>query len=180
MASTLAPRISEVIEEFELLINFVAGAAFRGHQQSLATIERQRLFAMGAVVLALILSAVIAAMLVPRLVTSVASASAVASHIAEGHLEVEIPPGGADEPGQLLRSMSSMRANVRAMVEREREQRQSAQTRLADALEGTGPGLPLAKAFVDLHGGTIDIASEVGVGTTVTLPIAAAAMQRAA
>ncbi|MCB9984056.1 MAG: PAS domain S-box protein, partial [Rhodospirillales bacterium] len=40
------------------------------------------------------------------------------------------------------------------------------------AIEGTGLGLPLAKAMVDLHGGSLHIKSEVGKGTDVyvTLP----------
>jgi signal transduction histidine kinase len=35
--------------------------------------------------------------------------------------------------------------------------------------EGSGLGLPLIKAFIELHGGTMDLQSEVGVGTTVTV-----------
>ncbi len=35
--------------------------------------------------------------------------------------------------------------------------------------EGTGLGLPLARALIELHGGVLDLQSEVGVGTTVTV-----------
>jgi signal transduction histidine kinase len=35
--------------------------------------------------------------------------------------------------------------------------------------QGTGLGLPLVKAIMGLHGGTLDLKSEVGVGTTATV-----------
>ncbi len=35
--------------------------------------------------------------------------------------------------------------------------------------QGTGLGLPLTKALVELHGGTLDLESKVGAGTTVTV-----------
>ena len=39
--------------------------------------------------------------------------------------------------------------------------------------EGTGLGLPLAKALVEQHGGGLDLQSRVGVGTTVTVRLPA-------
>ena len=35
--------------------------------------------------------------------------------------------------------------------------------------EGTGLGLPLTKSLIQMHGGSLDLQSEVGIGTTVTI-----------
>ena len=40
--------------------------------------------------------------------------------------------------------------------------------------EGAGLGLPLSKALVELHGGSLELESEVGAGTTVTIRFPAA------
>jgi len=51
---------------------------------------------------------------------------------------------------------------------------------LARNFEGTGLGLPIAKALMALHGGSLELASTVGVGTTVTLRLPASCFQRQA
>lgn len=43
----------------------------------------------------------------------------------------------------------------------------------AQEAKGSGLGLPLAKALAELHGGTLDLQSELGQGTTVTLRLPA-------
>jgi signal transduction histidine kinase/HAMP domain-containing protein len=53
-------------------------------------------------------------------------------------------------------------------------------SRLARRYEGTGLGLPLTQSLVELHGGTMTIASALGKGTRVTVSLPAGAAQRAA
>ncbi|SFG87533.1 ATP-binding protein [Enterocloster clostridioformis] len=38
--------------------------------------------------------------------------------------------------------------------------------RFSKDTQGVGPGLPLAKAIIEAHNGTIEVQSELGVGTT--------------
>jgi len=46
-------------------------------------------------------------------------------------------------------------------------------SRLSRKYEGTGLGLPLSKGLMELHGGTLEVESAVGVGTTVTITLPA-------
>jgi signal transduction histidine kinase len=45
--------------------------------------------------------------------------------------------------------------------------------------EGTGLGLPLSKALVEMHGGSLDLQSQPGVGTTVTIRLPSERIVRA-
>jgi len=53
---------------------------------------------------------------------------------------------------------------------------QQVDSRLARNYEGTGLGLPLAKALTEMHGGSLEIESAVGSGTTVTIRLPAASV----
>jgi PAS domain S-box-containing protein len=44
--------------------------------------------------------------------------------------------------------------------------------------EGTGLGLPLTKGLMEMHGGSLDLQSQVGVGTTVTVRFPASRIMR--
>nr|WP_242464890.1 PAS domain S-box protein [Rhodospirillum rubrum] len=48
---------------------------------------------------------------------------------------------------------------------------------LARRYEGTGLGLPLSKAFVELHGGTLSVDSTPGAGTRITVRLPAGAVE---
>ena len=39
--------------------------------------------------------------------------------------------------------------------------------------DGTGLGLPLSKSLVEMHGGSLDLQSQLGVGTTATVRLPA-------
>jgi signal transduction histidine kinase len=45
--------------------------------------------------------------------------------------------------------------------------------------EGTGLGLPLSRSFAELHGGTLEMESSKGTGTTLRLRLPAARILRA-
>jgi signal transduction histidine kinase len=51
---------------------------------------------------------------------------------------------------------------------------QQADITIARKYGGTGLGLSICRKLIDLHGGSLDIESEPGVGTTVTVRLPAA------
>ena len=143
---TLDRYAAIVDQQVDLLVNYTAGDGFLYRQTARAAVAREAEFNLAGTALALLISAIVALLLARRIIGPVAAASGVAEQIASGKLDVEIPSGGADELGTLLRAMRRMRDNISAMMDREVEQRRSAQTRLADALESSREGVVVADA----------------------------------
>ena len=94
-------------------------------------------------VFALLLAAGITLLLRSRIVRPLRAAATVADRIAKGELQTPIPPGGEDETGALLKSMTVMQDNIRETMTREKELRRSAENRLVDALETSREGVML-------------------------------------
>ncbi len=135
-----------VNRQIELLINLTAGDGFLYRQRALSSIgEQTRLAAIGTL-LALVLSGGVAWLLARRIIGPVAAASAAAERIARGELDTVVPSGGGDELGLLLASMDKMRDSIRSAMAWEVAQRQSAQTRLVDAIERSREGVVLLDA----------------------------------
>ncbi len=139
----LREQTARVLETLELLGELTADDGFRDRERSLALVDRYRKLSILATIEVLLIGWLVALTLARQMVTPIAAASHAASRIAAGELDTDIRPGGKDELGRLLTSMTRMRDNIRLMMEREITARRSAQSQLADAIEGARSGVIL-------------------------------------
>ena len=139
----LREQTTRVLDSLDLLGELTSDDGFRDRERSLNLIERYRELSIGATLLVLLIGCLVALTLARKMVTPIAAASHAAGRIAAGELDTDIRPGGKDELGRLLASMTVMRDNIRQMMEREIAARRSAQSQLADAIEGARSGVAL-------------------------------------
>ena len=136
----------KILDRLDMLVEFTAENAFVARRRIIDTMTRLSYIAVIATVAGLLLSGAITALLGRRIVRPLREAAVVADRIADGEFETRIPPGGSDETGTLLRSMTVMQNSIRAMMDRETAQRRTAQARLAEALENAREGIALIDA----------------------------------
>jgi len=137
---------AKIIGDFDMLVELNADHSFVGRRKAVWAIGYYKYASIGFTVFSLLLALMITVALSRRIARPMAAAAKVADRIAAGELQTPIPKGGADETGILLNSMTVMQDNIRQMVEREMARAQSAEMRLAAALETSGEGLLLANA----------------------------------
>jgi signal transduction histidine kinase len=142
----LEQRANMLLSGLETLRTITAADCRNDRDRTIAWIQSYRVWCIGATVSALLLGTLITLMLARHMVMPIATASSAARRIAAGDLEADIVPAGQDELGQLLSSMSTMRDNIRNMMDREVAARRSAQGRLVDAIEGLAEGIALIDA----------------------------------
>ena len=133
----------QIDERFDLLIGYNTGHSLADRRQTEINIRNYKYLLICLTTLTLLVAAGITLLLRSRIVRPLQAAASVADRIAKGELQTPIPPGGDDETGALLASMTVMQDNIRNMMARETALRRSAETRLADALETSRKGVML-------------------------------------
>jgi len=133
----------QIDEKFDLLIEFHTDHSFIGRRKTITNINNYKYASIATTIFALLLAAGITLLLRSRIVRPLRAAATVADRIAKGEMQTPIPPGGQDETGALLKSMTVMQDNIRGAMTREKELRRSAENRLVDALETSREGVML-------------------------------------
>ena len=134
---------AKILERFDFLIELNTDYSFIGRRKAVWSIDDFKYVLIGVTALALALSLIITLLLARRIMRPLSSAVLAADRIALGEFETPIPQAGEDETGILLKSMTVMQDNIRGMVEREKTRAQSAESRLAHALETSHEGVVL-------------------------------------
>jgi signal transduction histidine kinase/HAMP domain-containing protein len=134
---------AKIMDRFDMLIELNADHSFVGRRQAVWAILRFKSSLVWFTATALLLAMLITAVLARRIMHPLGSAVAAADRIAAGEFETPIPQAGQDETGILLNSMTVMQDSIRSMMEREKARAESAETRLAQAIETTREGVIL-------------------------------------
>jgi signal transduction histidine kinase/HAMP domain-containing protein len=134
---------TRILDRFDRLVELNADHSFVGRRQAVWAIRDFKYAMIAVTCLSVLLGLGITLLLARQIMKPLRSAVAAANRIAEGEFETKIPASGADETGILLHSMAVMQDNIRMMVEREKLRAESAETRLARALETSSEGVVL-------------------------------------
>jgi two-component system cell cycle sensor histidine kinase PleC len=95
-----------------------------------------------------------------------------------GHIQLELLP---HQNGDLSLSVRDTGIGIPPeQIERVFQPFEQVADHLTREHQGTGLGLPIAKALVELHGGELTLSSQLGVGTTATLRLPRERMRGAA
>ena len=136
----------DVETALDIIVELQTNESFRAREraiESMQSVSRYALFALGA---ALLLTLILSSWLAITIINPLKAAASAARKISAGKLDVDIPPGGDDETGVLLKTMGLMQDNIRSRMARESDMRTLAQDRLAQSLENSKDAILLTDA----------------------------------
>ncbi|HTT99791.1 MAG TPA: ATP-binding protein [Rhizomicrobium sp.] len=134
---------AKIMERFDMLIELNADHSFVGRRKSVSAIQDFKSSLWWVTAFAFLFALFVTVFLARRIMMPLKSAVLAANSIAIGEFETQIPKAGKDETGILLHSMTVMQDNIRTLVEREKARAQSAESRLAGALDTSLEGVLL-------------------------------------
>ena len=140
---TRARRVEDLLEK---LVTEVSDRGYANRQEAQATIGRDISLTTAGVVIAIAIAGFVALMLYLRISAPIGAAARFANEIASGSLVGEAPAEPADEIGDLIRAMVSMRSDIGAMMGEQVVLRQQSQARVAEALDGSREGVVIVDA----------------------------------
>ena len=137
---------SQITETLEVIVELQTNESFRSRESALAGIDRVGRYSVMATGFALALSILLASWLSITIIRPLKDAARAARKISAGDLNTQIPEGGEDETGALLKTLRSMQDSVRGRVDLEQSARALAQMRLVESLENSKDAIILTDA----------------------------------
>ena len=131
------PFADDIENKLDIIVELQTNASFLTRESSIAQMDRIKTYNLWAVLLALIITIGLSIWVAITIVNPLKTAAAAARKISAGNFNVEIPEGGDDETGVLLKTMSAMQKNIRDRLGREESLRSLAQHRLSDSLNNS-------------------------------------------
>ena len=132
-----AELADEIENNLDIIVELQTNESFRNRESALEEVSNVESYSLWATGLALTLSILLSSWLGLTIIRPLKSAAQAARKISAGNLNAEIPKGGDDETGALLKTLSAMQENIRGRMDREQSARALAQTRLAESLENS-------------------------------------------
>ena len=137
---------SDIKEQLEIIVELQAGEAFLAREaaiENMAAIKRYNAVAGGV---GLMVTLLISAWISVTIISPLKAAANAARKISDGDFNVDIPPGGDDETGVLLKTLSAMQKNIRNRMGQEQTLRTLAQYRLSDSVGNSEDAILLTNA----------------------------------
>ena len=133
-----------VDETIETMVNIVGEAAYEHRQTATAMVAHDAIVAVLLAVTAVVVLSVAALFLYRGIRLPLRDAVGFANDIAGGRLDGQEPKASGDEIGTLIKAMTSMRIDIKGMMEEQVVLRESSQARVAEALDSSRDGIIVA------------------------------------
>ena len=113
----------KIKDNLDIIVELQTNESFRNREHAIATMDRIRALSGAAFGIALLLAIGLTFWIVMTILRPLKAAANAAREISSGNLDTNIPEGKDDETGQLLRTIKSMRDNIRLRMEKEQNMR---------------------------------------------------------